>query len=702
MSQTNKRGWIKNLLIIFLVIMLLLTLFSNTIMNRSLPEVSVSGATHAQITAQVKLSGTVSANRSRQVTLEEARTVDNVLVRRGDTVRRGDVLATLVAGESADVYNLEIELQRMEIEYKQMMLTENDSLVSYYRIIEDSKKAIAKLDTYLADYTALEMAVKACEDEVAVLEATLETAEDDLETLTDAKKALEKEQSKYSSGGYTTQKAYEKALKAQKALVNDADDATSLAKRTRSDRLKARAAAQEALDAFDKALENKEELQADLTAVNRELDGRDRDDLDDLGETLADKRAAYDALVNTPVDPENPDAGPSDDVIAALAAEIAALEEEIEDLEALLDRKAELEEALAALGTASDRAVLAERLANAAAAYDAADAAYDAALAAEEEARDRLEEMQEEGFEYFLLQDRIDDYAEKIDLATDARDEVAEQLADAEERLAEAEGELGKTPEECEEERITHTRAIEDAEAAIALAETNGAIKDETAKLNLAVKKREIDRKRKEIADLKAQISETEVKAPVGGTVASVSVVAGDEVEAETVLFEITMDEMGYTMECSVTNSQAARLHVGQEAEVQYYYWGEKPVVRISQIVGDPNSGGKNKLVTFLVEGDVSEGTSLSLAIGTAGASYDTVLPNSAIREDANGQFILRVVAKSSPLGNRYFAERLDVEVLASDATRSAVDASLSWGDYVITGASVPISAGMQVRMAEQ
>ena len=188
----------------------------------------------------------------------------------------------------------------------------------------------------------------------------------------------------------------------------------------------------------------------------------------------------------------------------------------------------------------------------------------------------------------------------------------------------------------------------------------------------------------------------------MGGTVSSVSVLAGDETEAGAVLFEITMDEMGYTMECSVTNSQAARLRVGQEAEVQYYYWGEKPVVRISQIVGDPNSGGKNKLVTFLVEGDVTEGTTLSLAIGTGGASYDTILPNSAIREDANGQFVLRVVAKSSPLGNRYYAERVDVEVLASDATRSAVNASFSWGDYIITGASVPISQGMQVRMAEQ
>ncbi len=34
-----KRGWVKNVAIIFLAVLLVLTFFSNTIMNRSLPEV---------------------------------------------------------------------------------------------------------------------------------------------------------------------------------------------------------------------------------------------------------------------------------------------------------------------------------------------------------------------------------------------------------------------------------------------------------------------------------------------------------------------------------------------------------------------------------------------------------------------------------------------------------------------------------------
>ena len=57
-------------------------------------------------------------------------------------------------------------------------------------------------------------------------------------------------------------------------------------------------------------------------------------------------------------------------------------------------------------------------------------------------------------------------------------------------------------------------------------------------------------------------------------------------------------------------------------------------------------------------------------------------------------------MAKSSPLGNRYIATRVDVQVLAQDDTTAAVS-GLSFGDYVITTSSKPLEAGMQVNMVE-
>ena len=58
-KQTNKKDRIKNIAIVFLVIMLLLTFFSNTIMNYSLPEVSATYAQNGSVTAKVRGTGTV-------------------------------------------------------------------------------------------------------------------------------------------------------------------------------------------------------------------------------------------------------------------------------------------------------------------------------------------------------------------------------------------------------------------------------------------------------------------------------------------------------------------------------------------------------------------------------------------------------------------------------------------------------------------
>ena len=111
---------------------------------------------------------------------------------------------------------------------------------------------------------------------------------------------------------------------------------------------------------------------------------------------------------------------------------------------------------------------------------------------------------------------------------------------------------------------------------------------------------------------------------------------------------------MGHTVSFSVTNDQAQRLRTGDTATVSNYYWG-------------------NTITATLTN----------------------------IRTDNNGSFVLAISQKSSPLGNRYIAKRVSIEVLASDDNNSAVVADLGNGDYVITTGSGPIKNGDQVRMAD-
>jgi len=90
----------------------------------------------------------------------------------------------------------------------------------------------------------------------------------------------------------------------------------------------------------------------------------------------------------------------------------------------------------------------------------------------------------------------------------------------------------------------------------------------------------------------------------------------------------------------------------------------------------------------------------MTFSLGERSTSYQTTVPNSAIYEDNNGKFVLSVEVKNSPLGTRYIARRVDVEVITSDATSSAVS-GLYGSEFVITSSTKPLSDGQQVKLVE-
>ena len=154
-------------------------------------------------------------------------------------------------------------------------------------------------------------------------------------------------------------------------------------------------------------------------------------------------------------------------------------------------------------------------------------------------------------------------------------------------------------------------------------------------------------------------------------------------------------------MEVTVTKEQAQRLSVGDIADIQNSWYYSNVTAVLKQIKADRSNPQANKVLVFTVEGDVSDGQNLNISIGQKSANYDYIVPNSAIREDNNGKFILIVSQKSSPLGNRYYAERVDVEVLGSDDTQSAVKGALYGYEFVITTSTKPVEAGQLIRLPD-
>ena len=119
----KRREWVKNAAIIFLAFLLVLTLFSNTIRNYSLPEVAVQYTTSDSVSSGLRVSGTVNASNSYSVTVENTRTVAAVLVRNGDEVAAGDVLIELEDEESEEVAAARKQLEALQQDYERTLLT---------------------------------------------------------------------------------------------------------------------------------------------------------------------------------------------------------------------------------------------------------------------------------------------------------------------------------------------------------------------------------------------------------------------------------------------------------------------------------------------------------------------------------------------------------------------------------------------------
>jgi len=69
-NKSKRKEWVKNAAIIFLSVLLVLTFFSNTIMNYSLPEVATQYVESGSITAKVRGNGTVESGDPYSVKLK--------------------------------------------------------------------------------------------------------------------------------------------------------------------------------------------------------------------------------------------------------------------------------------------------------------------------------------------------------------------------------------------------------------------------------------------------------------------------------------------------------------------------------------------------------------------------------------------------------------------------------------------------------
>ena len=106
-----RKDKVKNIAIVFLTVMLVLTFFSNSILNRALPEVATEYVAYDTITERVRGTGTVTADDPYKVVVKDSRTIESVAVSAGDMVMKDQVLFYLEDEESDELKEKEEEIK---------------------------------------------------------------------------------------------------------------------------------------------------------------------------------------------------------------------------------------------------------------------------------------------------------------------------------------------------------------------------------------------------------------------------------------------------------------------------------------------------------------------------------------------------------------------------------------------------------------
>lgn len=623
-QKTNRREWVKSVLIVFLAIMLVLTFFSNTIMNRSLPEVATQAVTSGSINAKIRGSGSIAANETYDVTLSQTRKVRSVLVKVGDEVRVGDTLLTLEAMDSDELKQAQDTLADMELSYQKSLIeASNGSSTENYQI----KKLQEKYNEALTTYQLYS------NDDPDQLLIQLEKAEMEKDRLTQEQTAMNSDlDAAKNNQDYLDAKAAETSYQKDYETAK-ADYETYQEKQEKNQQLEAEIARQEAqLGVSDYS--DYDTFKAIMTATSSDAD------------TCANNLNFF---LNRLPDKDVP-AG-TDKTAYALRLQGAYL------------RVNPIVELRAQLPSDADQYTLNQNLI-------------------------LTKNTMEQAYSDWNRASRtVATYETMIEGIQSNLDELTRQINDQSAIVAN----LSKASTAAESLKAAK-QALEDA-----LFDAN---LGDSGSLDLQHSRDAIEAQKKLVETLTADADGQEIKSTVAGVVSAINTSAGNTLGAETAAMSITIADRGYTLQISVTKEQARQVKIGDTADVTNY-WSGDITATLENILNDPKNPQTNQILLFRLSGDgVEAGTNLTLSIGQRSANYDALIPNSAVRSDANGSFVLVVQSKASPLGNRYVATRADVQVLASDDTTSAVSGVVN-GDFVITTSTTPIEAGDQVRLVD-
>ena len=313
--------------------------------------------------------------------------------------------------------------------------------------------------------------------------------------------------------------------------------------------------------------------------------------------------------------------------------------------------------------------------------------------------------------------------------AQQKRDEAARAVEDArnaplDPELPQKEAEAQKEAEiktataalEAAEEELYQTKKAAEAanESALSAAQSaedtrNSALHALEEEEDAVAEQNQTDRAAAAVSQAKAAILQTELDAlialqntgacylaPKDGTVVTLNLKPGEP--SSTVGGLLADQDVEYRLEVPLEEEQAELVSVGTILHAEQNKANGDAAV---QSLSAPDADGVVTATATLPKGAWSAGA-VAVTASVQGARQNLVLPNTAVRQDNQGQYVLAVEEKNTILGLQNVLVRLSVTVLETGDSTVAVSGALDSQTRIVVSSSKSVQAGDTVRLQDE
>ena len=548
-NSVRKREWVKTAAIIFLAVLLVLTFFSKTIMNASLPEVAAQQAASGAINARIRGSGTVEASEVYNVTIKQTRKVASVLVKTGQEINVGDTMFVLEAEDSDELKQAETDLETLQQNYDKSLIEAGNTAAQENYDVQKARDAYNEALAIYRQYSTMDAS------QLATQKAAADAKLKELQT---AKTTIDNQLTKLKGDTQYTE---------AQAVVTEQD-------------------------AIIKAQqEEKNKLLQTLTDVYPEISGADgiRDDIERRKITYVSELAQWDSVFLDLVEKCDKDyriidecfknyvpGSPSSALLARISGSKTSESDYYSAYLALMEcyygklgAKGERSGGLYGMQNELQLAVINDEIKKA------------------EQAKGNSKTI-------------VDNFERSIDDLTKQSDSLDAQINDQQAAV----DKLSSAASAAETVKSTK-QALED----LVFKQNLG----DSSSVDMEASKKAIERKQAEVDKLRENADELEVKSSVSGTIASINASAGKSIGGEEQpLATINVTDRGFTVKIDVTNDQAKKVKTGDTAEL-VNFWGGDAVATLDQITSSQTAGNRTLVFTLTGDIQAGQNVTLSI-----------------------------------------------------------------------------------------